>query len=63
MNLCKNLLYNVNKEGGVRKMKKCILKILANIALLMTICNVNSTCLFWTHQPIVPDKAKKLRRF
>ncbi|KMV77281.1 cyclic lactone autoinducer peptide [Faecalibacillus faecis] len=44
-------------------MKKRLLKLLAGSAFLMTLCNVNMTCFYWINQPIVPEKAKKLRRF
>ncbi|MDR0919795.1 MAG: cyclic lactone autoinducer peptide [Oscillospiraceae bacterium] len=38
-------------------------KLLAKIALAITKVNVNSTCPFMLHQPKLPEKAKKLRKF
>jgi cyclic lactone autoinducer peptide len=38
-------------------------KSIANMALKVTEHNVNSTCLFFLHQPKLPEKAKKLRKF
>lgn len=38
-------------------------KILASLALLVTTMNANTTCIFITHQPELPEDAKKLRRF
>ncbi|UYJ30944.1 MAG: cyclic lactone autoinducer peptide [Oscillospiraceae bacterium] len=35
----------------------------AALALLVTVLNVNSTCLFITHQPELPADYKKLRKF
>jgi cyclic lactone autoinducer peptide len=38
-------------------------KIVASLALLVTITNVNSTCLFIAHQPEIPEKANRLRKY
>ena len=38
-------------------------KVFAALALLVTVSNVNSTCLFITHQPALPADSKKLRKF
>lgn len=38
-------------------------KVFAALALLITVSNVNSTCLFITHQPELPADSKKLRKF
>lgn len=37
--------------------------ILAALALLVTTANVNSTCFFFAHQPVLPNNAGKLRKF
>lgn len=47
-------------------MKQMSLKlsgVLATVALLVTMANVNATCTCLIHQPKVPDNAKKLRKF
>ena len=44
-------------------MKKILLKIVANVAFVMTLCNVNLACFYWVNQPKIPENAKKLRRF
>ncbi|MCL1794571.1 MAG: cyclic lactone autoinducer peptide [Oscillospiraceae bacterium] len=36
---------------------------IACLALMATVLNVNSTCRYLFHQPEVPQNAKKLRRF
>jgi cyclic lactone autoinducer peptide len=50
----------------MNKIKKIIsnngLTILASIALMVTTMNVNSTCVWLTHQPELPEKVGKLRR-
>lgn len=38
-------------------------KILAAMAMMFTIANINSACLFITNQPKMPEKAKELRKF
>jgi len=38
-------------------------KVFAALALLVTVSNVNSKCLFITHQPELPADYKKLRKF
>lgn len=36
---------------------------LASLALMVTMLNVNTTCMMFVHQPKLPDRAKKLRHF
>lgn len=36
---------------------------IAAFALTITSMTVNSTCLFYTHQPEMPVNSKKLRKF
>lgn len=38
-------------------------KVFAALALFVTVSNVNSTCLFITHQHELPADYKKLRKF
>ena len=38
-------------------------KTIGSLALLVTITNVNSTCLFIAHQPEIPKKANKLKKY
>jgi cyclic lactone autoinducer peptide len=38
-------------------------KTVANLALLVTMINVNSTCLFIAYQPEIPEKANKLKKY
>lgn len=33
--------------------------IVASLATLIAVCNVNSTCIFLTHQPDVPEELKE----
>lgn len=35
----------------------------ASLAFLVTVSNVNSVCIGFTHQPELPEGAKDLRRF
>ena len=37
--------------------------IIASLALMVTVANVNSVCMFIMHQPKLPEGADKLRRF
>lgn len=36
---------------------------LANLSIIATMLNVNTTCNFLSHQPKLPEKAKSLRKF
>lgn len=38
-------------------------KVVANAALSVTSISVNSACIFFAHQPKLPQGAKKLRKF
>ena len=38
-------------------------KVMAKLALKTTQTNANSACVFITHQPKLPETAKKLRKF
>ena len=38
------------------------LTILASLAMMVTVMNVNSTCFWLTHQPELPKQSDKLRR-
>lgn len=35
----------------------------ASLALMITALNINTTCMMYSHQPKLPDKAQRLRRF
>lgn len=37
--------------------------LMAALALVITTVSVNSACIFYMHQPEVPEEAKKLRKF
>lgn len=37
--------------------------VLAGLAMMVTAMTVNSTCIYLTHQPELPQNAKKLRKF
>lgn len=55
-----------SKEKGGNKLKKLNKKfggILASLALMVTTMNVNSTCIFYIHQPKLPKEAERLRKF
>lgn len=36
---------------------------LANLSIIVTILNINTTCNFLSHQPKLPENAKSLRKF
>lgn len=38
-------------------------RLLASLALLLATYSVNSTCLFMTYQPEVPDQLKNIRKY
>lgn len=40
-----------------------IKKVIAATAKMATSANVNSACMFFVHQPKLPEGAKKLRKF
>ncbi|MDD3172890.1 MAG: cyclic lactone autoinducer peptide [Herbinix sp.] len=47
-------------------MKKLIYKIggiVACLSLMVTVMNVNSSCMIFAHQPKLPKGAEKLRKF
>ena len=37
-------------------------RIVACLALMVTVMNVNSTCFFISHQPRLPDSAKAMKK-
>lgn len=37
--------------------------VVANLALLVTVLNVNLTCFFFIHQPELPDGAERFKKF
>jgi cyclic lactone autoinducer peptide len=61
LNFCSKI-----KERQETTVKKIIMKIsglVASLALMVTIANVNSSCMFVMHQPKLPKGAEKLRKF
>ena len=47
-------------------MKNIIFKfagVIASLALMVTVANVNQVCMLIMHQPKLPEGAEKLRRF
>ncbi len=38
-------------------------KVISGLALLVAVVSANSTCLFYLHQPELPESASKLRKF
>ena len=44
-------------------MKKFLLRFTASVAMFITICNVNQTCMFWVNQPEIPERLKYYRKF
>ena len=36
---------------------------IANLSMIVTLLNVNTTCNFLLHQPKLPEKSKSLRKF
>ena len=51
------------KDVILRKGNTILLSALATIALLLTMINVNSGCLYISHQDEIPNDAMKLRKF
>ncbi len=51
----------------MKSINRCIIKhmgrIMATLALTVTVLNMNVNCLFLVHQPEIPEEAKKLRKF
>lgn len=37
--------------------------LMASLALVVTMLNVNAACMCYAHQPELPEGAKKLRKF
>lgn len=59
-------LENINKGGFVMKgntKTNKLGKVMAKLAIRTTQANANSACIFITHQPKLPETAKKLRKF
>ena len=48
--LSKEIIYSI---GGI----------IATLAVTLTAINVNTTCLFYAHQPKLPNSSKKFRKF
>lgn len=47
-------------------MKKALMKfsgVIASLALMVTVMNANTTCIWLIHQPKLPKGAEKLRKF
>ncbi len=47
-------------------MKKLSIKLggmIASLAILITVLNVNTNCIAFIHQPKMPKSAKRLRKF
>jgi len=38
-------------------------EMIASLALIVTVLNVNSTCCFFVHQPKLPNGIEKIRKF
>ena len=47
----------------IRKVLISLSKGMAACSFVFALINANSVCMFIYHQPEVPDKVKKLRRF
>lgn len=46
-----------------QKLANGMRKVVASLALSATAATANSACVFITHQPKLPENAKKLRKF
>lgn len=62
------MCYNVHEIYGKEKvaMSKVMKKfggMFAALALVITTFTVNSACAFLMHQPMLPEEARKLRKF
>lgn len=50
----------------MKKINSLLMKlgsVVASLSFLVTVSNVNSTCVMFIHQPELPEGAKDLRRF
>ncbi|MDR0918847.1 MAG: cyclic lactone autoinducer peptide [Oscillospiraceae bacterium] len=47
----------------MKKETKKVNRLIAKVALAVAKVNANSTCPYFTHQPKLPEAAKKLRKF
>ena len=47
----------------MKKNKNILTKLLSSMALMMTVVNVNTSCMFWIHQESVPKESNYLRKF
>lgn len=45
------------------KLQKKTVKVLAAVSKKMAEINANSACVYWMHQPKMPEAVKKLRKF
>lgn len=67
LNFCSKMrLLKKIKERQEATVKKFIMKfsgVIASLALMVTIANANSSCMFVMHQPKLPKGAEKLRKF
>lgn len=52
----------VREEVIVKKGKKLFLKEMAELAYVTAAKEANSTCGIFFHQPVLPEKVKKLRK-
>lgn len=50
-------------EQKLRSLMLRSLYLLNILALVITTINVNTTCSFYSHQPVPPKSAKQLRKF
>lgn len=54
---------SINMKNKSFKLGKGMKKAVATLALSATKSVANSTCMYITHQPKLPETAKKLRKF
>lgn len=46
----------------MKRTKRFICKVVANIAKSIAVLNANSTCVYYAYQPELPEAVKKLRK-
>lgn len=46
----------------MKRTKRFICKVVANIAKSIAVLNTNSTCVYYAYQPELPEAVKKLRK-
>lgn len=58
------IIFGKKEEYAMKnKLQKKTVKVLAAASKKMAEVNANSACIYWMHQPKMPESVKKLRKF